>query len=134
MLQERTTIFNRGEFLDKSKLFPEIFNADKKCKTFPFIIPDSLAQQVQYINSNADVEHGPQTFFFYSSLLPTRKKDIFAMQSYVFYSIQDSIFSARYATRHYDLYNVKNGRAQHIETLSAPEDFFNLPLPPVHRK
>ena len=132
-LKERLTIFNRGEFFAASTLFPDLFYPDQQQHVFSFVIPNGLAHKIRYIDSKADIENGPGTFFFFSPLLPTKKKDVFAMQVYSFETIRDTFHKdetliARFASRYYDLYMVKKRHAHYLETISAPEDFFNLPF------
>jgi len=130
-LQERVTIFNKGEFLESSKVFPDIFYSHKRYSAFHFIIPDSLTKKVKYINNRIDVEGGPETVFFFSSLMPTKRKNVFAIQIYRFDTSTEGLSdgdSLRYASRNYDLFTIQKGQARYLETLSAPEDFFNLPL------
>lgn len=131
LLKERADVFNTGEFLPTNKLLPDLFYLERQQYSFPFVIPDSLLYKVKYIDEKLDVENGPGTFFLFSPLLPTKKKDVFAMQVYRFYTSVEGLpkgDSLRYASRNYDLYTIKKRHAHYLETISAPEDFFNLPL------
>ncbi len=131
LFKERSAIFNMGEFLEGSKLFPDLLYPSGKHGLFPLAIPDSLSKRVRYITSKTDVENGPETVFFFSPLLPTKRQGVFAMQIYMFDTMHEEglpIEGLRTATRNYDLYQVKKGHTQYLETLSAPEDFFSLPL------
>ncbi len=73
LLKDRSTIFNRHEFLDASRAYPDLFYDKIQNYAFPFLIPDSLASQTQYINKKADLENGTDFFsFFHPCCLPRR--------------------------------------------------------------
>ena len=133
LLRERSTIFNRGEFLTSAKTFPDVFYSDWQMPVFPLALPDSLAQQVRYINGQSDLENGPETFLLFSPLLPTKRKGVFAMQVYYFQTGIDTFhkgesIALRLASRNYELYAVKGGQVKYRETLLSPDDFFSLPF------
>ena len=128
LLAERSTIFNKNEFLEAGKLFPDLFYPEKRRDVFPLVIPDSLTSRVKYISKKSDIENGPETFFFFSPLLPTRKKNVFVIQIYHIFTIAERDISLRLVRRYYERYEMKDGNLQYIDRLFAPEDEFSLPF------
>jgi hypothetical protein len=133
LLLERSTIFNRDEFVDAHKLLPDLLLPKKVEPVFPYEIPDSLSSNLGYIDSEIDIENGPETGFFFSPLLRTKVKEVFVMQVYLCQTIYvDDSIPYRFASRNFDLYRLRKGQIKFIKTISADEDLFSLPFPRLH--
>ena len=133
LLKDRATIFNKNEFIAPDKLLPELFYPEREKGVFPYKIPDSLSNRVSYIKPNLDIENGTETVFYFSPLLHTKEKNVYAMQVYFCYTIftEDTMPKNAYrlACRHFDLYKFNSGRIQFLKTISSDEDLFSLPFP-----
>ena len=134
ILQERSTIFNRNEFQNAAKAFPDLFYADKISPTsFSYIIPDSLSTFVKYKGTDTDLEYGPNTYLFFSPLLKTKQKRIYALQVYKLETIYDHEVTIRLAERYYDLFEISGKSLRFMETISSEEDVFSLPFSTFHK-
>lgn len=132
LLKDRETIFNENEFMTPNKLLPELFYPEKEKLELDYQIPDSLSNRVSYIKPNLDIENGTETVLYFSPLILTKEKNVYAMQVYICNTIftEDTMpkNAYRFASRHFDLYKFNSGRIQFLKTISSDEDLFSLPF------
>lgn len=138
LLKDRETIFNKNEFIAPNKFLPELFYPEREKLVLDYQIPDSLSNRVSYIKPNLDIENGSETVFYFSPLILTKEKNVYAMQVYTCNTIftEETLpkSSYRFASRNFDLYKFNSGRIQFLKTITSDEDLFSLPLPKHNRK
>lgn len=132
ILKERVTIFNRNEFTPPEEFMPELFLPKRDRYSFPFVIPDSLADRVSYIHPKLNIQNDAGRVSYFSPLLPTKIKDVYVVQVYYCYSlsVEDSLpkSSYRFANRRFELYKWENKELKWLQSITGDGDMFTLPL------
>ncbi len=86
-------------------------------KSFQYIIPDSLRGHVKYIANSEGIGTDTASYRFYSPLLPTKEKGVYAMQCYRIANYQDKNIIMRLANREVYYYKISGSKITYLENL-----------------
>jgi hypothetical protein len=85
--------------------------------SFQYIIPDSLRGHVKYIANSESIATDTVSYRFYSPLLPTKEKGVYAMQCYRIANYQDKNIIMRLANREVYYYKISGNKITPLENL-----------------
>lgn len=95
--------------------------------SLPLLIPDSLKEVFKYRVPGIDPYYGTSNYYWYSPLLPTKKKKVYVIQYYWIGTMgyeNDESSLMRVTLRNYHVFKVKrNGKITYLKTIDDPEDF-----------
>jgi hypothetical protein len=126
----------RNKYLGFGKeAFPELLFDHYPNISIALVIPDSLSSVYKYYDGKMDLEKDISMCSWFSPLLPTKKKGIYALQEYNagFYLAPDSFEKDgtnrkhRLGTRRYDLFTIKGGKLKFLKEIHDEGDEYADP-------
>lgn len=94
--------------------------------SLPLLIPDSLKEVFKYPVPGIDPYYGTSNYYWYSPLLPTKKKKIYVIQHYWIGTTgyeNDESSLMRFTLQNYHVFKVKrNGKITYVKTIDDPEE------------
>lgn len=95
-------------------------------KSYPLIIPDSLAAKFRYLGDSMDYERDYAMIYLFSPLLPTDSANVFMMQYDVWSSYCSDGDCTRYLLRELVKFRLEHGKVCYVEEVSQPNGLVNL--------
>ena len=124
VLKYRTTIGSNPEMQFDSER-PSILTDQPFNCSFPLVIPDSISERYKYYVPSMNVKKDTLSFAFFSPLLPTKEKYIYALQYYAVGHYTDTVgvdVTLKFSLLHYNLFKVRHGKVKFLRVLDEPSE------------
>jgi hypothetical protein len=130
VLLYRTSIIDRKKitFSEENTKYPWLSLEKIESLSLSLRLTESLLKKVKYNDGEQDVENGPHTFIFFSPLIPTNERGLYAIQIHSAFTIAEENISLRLAKKEYHLYRIKGKNFAFERRSLSTDDEYSLPL------